>query len=172
LQEPLGNLFNGVSLLMANPFKKGDWIQVGDDLGKISAISWRSVKIHTQFNEQIILPNNLLGKEKIKNLSRPSKIHAKLITFGFSYDDAPEKAKQLLLNIAIQNPKVLDNPPPIAVVLSMDDFVINYGLKFFVDDFEEILIINDQIISSVYKAAKKEGLSIPFPRQEIEIIKP
>jgi len=172
LQEPLGNLFNGVSLLMANPFKKGDWVQVGDDTGKVSAISWRSVKIHTPFNEQIVLPNNLLGKEKIKNLSRPSKIHAKLLKFGFSYNDTPEKAKEVLLSVATQNPKVLEDPPPLAIAMSMDDFAITYGLKFYIEDFEDIIMINDQLISSVYAAAEKEGLSIPFPRHEIEMIKP
>ena len=34
LQEPLGNLFNGISLLMAQPFRKGDWIEIGDEKGK------------------------------------------------------------------------------------------------------------------------------------------
>ena len=34
LQEPLGNLFNGIALLMAKPFQTGDWIRVGNQTGK------------------------------------------------------------------------------------------------------------------------------------------
>jgi len=45
-------------------------------------------------------------------------------------------------------------------------------LKFFIDDFEDIIMIIDQLISSIYIDAEKEGLSISFPRQEVEIIKP
>lgn len=169
LQEPLGNLFNGVFLLMASPFKKGDWIKVRGDIGKVAEINWRSVKIHTHFNEQIILPNNLLGKEKIKNLSRPNKIHAELLKFGFSYNDNPEKVKKVLLQIVQQNEKVLKNPAPSAITISYDDFAITYGLKFYLKDYEDIIILNDEINSAVYGAAKEHKLSIPFPRYDVEI---
>ena len=147
LQEPLGNLFNGVSLLMANPFKKGDWLKIGDEIGKVAEINWRSVKIHTRFNEQIIIPNNMLGKEKIKNLSRPNKIHAELLKFGFSYDDSPDKVKKIILAVASQNDKILTNPEPTVLLLSFDDFAITYGLKFFVKDYEDIVLLRDEIMS-------------------------
>jgi len=171
LQEPLGNLFNGISLLMANPFRKGDWINIGDDIGKVSEINWRSVKIQTRFNEQIIIPNNMLGKEKIKNLSRPNKIHAELLEFGFSYDDTPEKVKEILTAIALKNAKVLDDPAPFVYTLSYDDYAITYGLKFFSKDYEDMNLLIDEIMSETYKAVKKNGLTIPFPRQEVEILK-
>ena len=169
LQEPLGNLFNGVSLLMANPFKKGDWIDVGGEIGKVTEINWRSVKINTRFNEQIIIPNNLLGKEKIKNLSRPNKVHAELLKFGFSYNDNPEKVKKVLLDLATQNDKVLTKPPPIALTLSYDDFAISYGLKVFVKDFEDIILLNDEIMSSLYLSAAENELTMPFPTQELTV---
>jgi len=169
LQEPLGNLFNGISLLMANPFKKGDWINVGDEIGKVSEINWRSVKIHTRFNEQIIIPNNLLGKEKIKNLSRPNRIHAEILKFGFSYDDDMDKVKAMLLNVAGQNDKVLSTPPPLALTLSYDDFAITYGLKIFIKDFEDITLLNDEIMSNVYKTSQEQNLTIPYPRHDIEL---
>ncbi len=169
LQEPLGNLFNGISLLMANTFKKGDWISIGEEVGKVAEINWRSVKIHTRFNEQIIIPNNMLGKEKIKNLSRPNKIHAELIKFSFSYETAPETVKAVLMDIAANNEKVLKKPHPAAYTLSYDDFAITYGLKFFIKDYSDIIELNDEIISSIYKAAAENGLKIPFPRQDIEV---
>lgn len=171
LQEPLGNLFNGVFLLMANPFKKGDWIKIGDDIGKVSEISWRSVKIQTRSNEQIILPNNLLGKEKIKNLSRPSKIHAEILKFGFSYNDHPEKVKEVLFSVAEQNEKVLKKPAPGALALSYDDFAITYGLRVFIKNYEDIITLHDEINSKVFDAAAEHGLRIPYPRQEVEVIK-
>ena len=169
LQEPLGNLFNGISLLMANPFKKGDWINIANETGKVTEINWRSVKINTRFNEQIIIPNNMLGKEKIKNLSRPNKIHAELLEFGFSYNDSPEKVKSILLDIATKNDKVLSTPPPASITLSYGDFSINYGLKIFVKDYEDSILLKDEIMTSVFKATDKNGITMPFPRQDIEV---
>jgi small-conductance mechanosensitive channel len=97
LQELLGNLFNGIALLIAKPFQTGDWIQVGEENGKVVEFNWRSVKIVNRFDELIIVPNNVLGKEKFKNLSRPNKIHAEFVTIGFSYQDNPAKVKEVLL---------------------------------------------------------------------------
>lgn len=169
LQEPLGNLFNGVSILMATPFKRGDWIKVDGEIGKVVEINWRSVKIHTRFNEQIMIPNNLLGKEKIKNLSRPNRMHAELLKFGFSYDDAPKKVKAVLLNVAMKNEKVLTTPAPAALTLSYDDFAITYGLKIFLKDYEDVIVLNDEIMSEIYDAAEQNGLTIPFPTQDIKV---
>jgi small-conductance mechanosensitive channel len=169
LQEPLGNLFNGISLLMANPFKKGDWVSIGDEVGKIVEINWRSVKLNTRSNEQVIIPNNMLGKEKIKNFSRPNKIHGELLKFRFSYDDPALKSKAVLLELAKKNKKVLSNPGPAALTLSYDDFYITYGLKVFVKDYGDIIDLKDGIMTSLLAAYKDNELTIPFPKQEIEV---
>jgi len=171
LQEPLGNLFNGVALLMAKPFQKGDWVQIGEEAGKVKEFNWRSVKLINRFNEVIIIPNNTLAKEKIKNLSRPSRIHAELITVGFSYNDKPTKVKKVLLEIAHNTEGVLANPSPVPLTLSYDDFYINYGLKFYIKDFEDQILLKDRIMTQIFAAAEKSQLNIPFPISEVKMLK-
>lgn len=46
-----------------------------------------------------------------------------------------------------------------------------YGLKYFVKDYEDSFKLNDEIIPGVYVAAAQHELTIPFPKQEIEIVK-
>jgi len=170
LQEPLGNLFNGVALLMAKPFQKGDWIQIGDETGKVKEFNWRSVKLINRFNELIIIPNNTLGKEKIKNLSRPSRIHAELINIGFSYNDKPAKVKAMLLEIAQKTEGVLADPPPVPLTMSYDDFYITYGLKFYIKDFEDQTLLKDRLMTQIYEAAEQHKLNIPFPITEVKML--
>jgi len=170
LQEPLGNLFNGVALLIAKPFQKGDWIQVGDETGKVEEFNWRSVKLINRFNELIIIPNNSLGKEKIKNLSRPNKVHAELITIGFSYQDSPLIVKEILLKIALKTEGVLSTPSPIPLTISYDDFYITYGLKFYIRDFEDQVLLKDKIMTELFKVAEERKLTIPFPVTEIKMM--
>ncbi|MDA8692521.1 mechanosensitive ion channel family protein [Saprospiraceae bacterium] len=170
LQEPLGNLFNGISLLMANPFRKGEWIDINGEVGKVVEISWRSVKIKTRFNEEVILPNNMLGKEKIKNLSRPNRIHVEFLKFGFSYDDNPVEVKAMLLELADNNERVMPSPAPTAVTISYDDYAITYGLMCFIKNFEDNIALKDEILTEVYVLSKQKGFTIPFPRQEVEVM--
>jgi small-conductance mechanosensitive channel len=169
LQEPLGNLFNGISLLMAKPFHKGDWIQLGEETGKVEEFNWRSVKIVNRNNELIIIPNNVLGKTQIKNLSRPSTIHAEMLTIGFSYADDPEKVKKVLLEIAKKTKGILESPESIPLTISYDDFSITYALKFYINDYEDLLVLEDSLMTQIYTEAIKNKLTIPFPIREVII---
>lgn len=171
LQEPLGNLFNGLALLMAKPFQKGDWVQIGEESGKILEFNWRSVKMVNRFNELIIIPNNLLGKEQIKNFSRPSRVHAELITIGFSYNDDPKKVKKVLLEIALKTEGILPTPESVPLTMSYDDFYITYGLKFYINDFEDLIVLKDRIMTQIYEAAAINKLKIPFPIRDVTIRK-
>jgi len=171
LQEPLGNLFNGIALLIAKPFEKEDWVEIGNETGKVVDINWRSVKIVNRFNELIIIPNNTLGKERIKNLSRPSKVHAEMIEVGFSYDDNPKNVKEILVAIAKESEHILENPAPVAIVTAYNDFYINYGLKFYINDYADQVLLKDQIMTRIYDVTKEKGLTIPFPIQEIHLTK-
>ena len=42
LQEPLGNLFSGLMLLMERPFEVGETIEVGNVAGEVREVNWRS----------------------------------------------------------------------------------------------------------------------------------
>ena len=169
LQEPLGNLFNGISLLMAQPFRKGDWIEIGDEKGKVKDFNWRSVKIVNRNNELVVIPNNTVGKETIKNLSRPSRVHAVLISIGFSYSDPPAKVKEALLELALATDGVLNKPAPQPLTLSYDDFYITYGLKFFIRDFEDEIALKDLLMSQFFNMAADKQFTIPFPIRDVRL---
>ena len=56
LQDTLGSIAAGITLLFEQPFKKGDWLRVGDLGGKVTDINWRSVRIETIDMVQITIP--------------------------------------------------------------------------------------------------------------------
>jgi len=169
LQEPLGNLFNGISLLMAHPFQKGDWVQIDDEYGKVVEFNWRSVKIVNRGNEMIILPNNMIGKARLKNLSRPSRIHAEYMDIGFSYDDRPQDVKDALLELAQKTEGVLSEPPPEPVTSSYDDSSISYKLKFYIRDYQDVVVVKDRLMTAIYDMSDRLDFTIPFPIREVHI---
>ena len=48
-------------------------------------------------------------------------------------------------------------------VLSYGDFAINYKSTFFVDDITKLGPIRDAFMTKVWYAARREGITIPFP---------
>src|SRR4051812_10977740 len=85
LQEPLGNLFSGLVLLMERPFEVGETIEVGHVTGEVKEVNWRSAHIEKQGGAIQVVPNSTLNKETIVNYSRPRPTRMEMIEVSFSY---------------------------------------------------------------------------------------
>ncbi len=165
LQEPLGNVFAGLMLLFERPVSVGDWIEVEGTRGKVKEINWRSVHVETPTREILVVPNSTLNKGSFRNLSRPSTIRTENLQLGFSYDDPPNKVKDILLNLLRTTPGVLTDPPPLIRTLDYADFSINYLIIFSVESQETLYAIRDHFMTRVWYAVQRHGLTIPFPIQ-------
>ncbi len=163
LQEPLGSIVSGVALLFERPFAEGDWIRVGDTVGRVIDMNWRSVRLRTADDDIATLPHLMIAKEMILNFTEPARLHVERIAIGFSYDDAPNLVKRTMLEIARATDGVLADPPPQVHTRSYDDFSIAYEVRVYIDDYDRLLDIRDAFTTRIWYAAKRAGLTIPFP---------
>lgn len=167
LQDTLGNLFSGIALLFERPFTEGDWIEVDSIKGKVIEINWRSVHILTRELELLVIPNGVLAGATIRNYRRPQKLHVEVIEIGFSYDDPPNKVKQVIKETALSTKGVLDKPEPVVQTVAYNDSSINYKVRLFLADYDKVPQIRDEFMTRVWYAAKRYDLSIPFPIQTV-----
>ncbi len=165
LQNTLDNVMAGIAVLFERPFEVGDWITVGALTGEVMEMNWRSVRIRTRDRDLFVVPNSVIGKETLVNLSRPTRAHAETHLLGFSYDDPPNKVKRVLHRVALSTRGVLANPPPEVHTRRYGDWSIEYAVRFYIDDYERQLEINDEFMTRIWYAAKRHGISIPFPTQ-------
>lgn len=56
LQGILGNLFSGLALHLEKSFEVGDWVSVGDQVGKVAEMNWRSLKLQTPEDNFVVIP--------------------------------------------------------------------------------------------------------------------
>jgi small-conductance mechanosensitive channel len=160
LQEPLGNLDSGVTLLFEKPFTVGDWLRVGDTVGRVVEVNWRAVHLLVRDTEVQVIPNSVLAKGSFGNVSRPTRQHAQTITLGFSYDDPPNKVKRLLRTTALRTPGVLEEPSPSVALLSYEDSAVRYALDFHVADYAQVAPIQDEFLTRLWYAARRHRLQI------------
>ena len=165
LQETLGNLIAGVAVLFERPFQIGDWIQVGDTQGKVHEINWRSVRVRTRALDLVVIPHSSIAKEKLINYSSPTLAHAEYPVVGFSYDDPPNKVKRILQRIALNTPGIVPDPPPEVRVVNYAAYTIDYQVRFVLEDYDRLPAIRDGFMTQVWYAARRNGLTIPFPIQ-------
>ncbi len=163
LQDTLGSVMSGIALLFERPFSVGDWLHVGDVVGQVIDINWRAVRLQTLEREMVIIPHKVISGETIRNFSQPLPLHAERMQIGFSYNDPPNLAKQVLKRTALETPGILLEPEPLVFTLGYDDSAVTYEVKFFIQDYGELEEIRDRFMTRVWYAAQRNGLSIPFP---------
>jgi hypothetical protein len=154
---------SGIALLFERPFTVGDWLEVSGVVGQVIDINWRAVRLLTLEREMVVIPHKLISSEVIRNFTKPTPIHAERIQIGFSYNDPPNLAKQVLKNTALETKGILLDPQPEVFTLNYCDSTVNYEVKFFIRDYSEIEQIRERFMTRVWYAAKRDNLSIPFP---------
>ena len=174
LQDSLGNIFSGVALLFEQPISMGDWVEIGESLGQVVEVNWRSVHLKTEAEDLLVIPNSELSKGQFTNFSRPTPLHRVDIPISFSYDDAPNRVRQLLIAAAQEIPGVLSRPPVDVVIESYGDFAINYMVEIFAPSYSlGEQDIRDEMNLRIWYLAQRHGLTIPYPiRHEIPYTPP
>lgn len=162
LQEPLGNLFSGLMLLMERPFEVGETIEVGSVAGEVKEINWRSAHIEALGGAIQVVPNSTLNKETITNFSRPRPIRMELVDVGFSFQDPPYKVRQALLELLLQSEGVLKSPKPIVATLSYGQLGVKYRLVYRTTEKDRWPVKNE-LVTRIWYMAKRHGFTMPYP---------
>src|SRR5690606_1850658 len=104
LQNITNNFISGLVILLEQPIKIGDRIEVGEVTGNVIRISGRSTTILTNDNISIIVPNSQFIDNPVINWSLSERRIRFNFPVGVSYKETPEKIKRILIEVADANP--------------------------------------------------------------------
>ncbi|MDG2271041.1 MAG: mechanosensitive ion channel family protein [Halioglobus sp.] len=108
-QDTLKNFFASVILLLERPFREGDWVRIGDDVGTVESIGLRSTCMRISDGNLIYMPNEVVAHGRLENISRRPHIRCE-ISIGVTYATTAAQMKRAIDIIR----KILDektNPP-------------------------------------------------------------
>lgn len=163
LQNTIANLFAGLALQIDRTLGITDWIKIGNNVGRIAEIKWRSTLLWTEEGDLLVVPNSQLLDAAVLNLSRPDVVQREEIMVGFHYRHPPNTVKQVLLNAISGAPRVLSSPAPDCIVADFSDSAITYRLRYWINDYTHHTVIASDVRTRVWYAAQRAGLEIPFP---------
>jgi small conductance mechanosensitive channel len=169
LQDSLSNFAAGMMILVYRPYDVGDLIEASGESGLVSHMSLVSTTILTLDNQTIIIPNNKIWGDVVKNVTAQTMRRVDMI-FGISYSDDIPKAEKVLQDILDSHDRVLADPEPLVRVHELGDSSVNFAVRPWVemDDFWEVYW---DITRSVKIRFDEEGISIPFPQRDVHMYK-
>ncbi|KLE22925.1 mechanosensitive ion channel [Vibrio diabolicus] len=167
LQDTLSNFAAGMMLLIYRPFDVGDFVYAGGVDGKVSHMSLVNTTIRTFDNQIIIVPNSKIWGDVIKNVTH-ERIRRVDMVFGIGYADDLLKAESVLSDIITSHPAVLRTPEPMIKVHTLNtssvDFIVRPWVK--TDDYWDVYW---DVTKEVKLRFDREGISIPFPQQDVHL---
>lgn len=170
LQNVTNNFVSGLIILFERPIKVGDRIEVADITGDVTKISMRATTITTNDNISVIVPNSEFISSTVINWSHTDRDIRLNIPVGVSYNEDPEKVKNVLLEVVDANSGVLRNPKPDVLFDKYDDSSINFSLRVWTSEYiNRPGVLKSQLYFEIFKRFRKEGIEIPFPQRDIHI---
>jgi len=167
LQGSLSNFAAGVLMILFRPFKVGDYIEAGGTAGTVEEIQIFSTILTTPDNKVIIVPNAKITGDNIVNYSAKDTRRMDLV-FGVGYGDDLQKVKDILQDILQNDPRVLKIPQPMVGVLELADSSVNFAVRPWVKS-EDYWPLFFDLKETIKKRFDAEGISIPFPQQDVHL---
>jgi potassium efflux system protein len=169
LQEIFANFVSGLIILTERPVRVGDTVTVGQVSGVVSRIQMRATTVTDWDRKELIIPNKEFVTGQIVNWTLSSAVLRIALDIGIAYGSDTETAKRLLLEVARDDPRVLDDPSPMAFFIGFGDNSLNFQLRIFIDDVDNFSSIRDGVNFEIDRRFREANIEISFPQRDLHI---
>ena len=166
LQSTLADVFSGIALNLSKVYEVGDWIVLSDGTeGKVVETNWRATHLLNASNDLVVLPNSVLAKAQLTNLSSPNRSHGVKLRVRFEPTLAPSAVVQILRTVLLSSTSIMTTPAPTVEIKSLDAQAIEFEISFRVRDFSGGATARHEVYDLIWRHAKAAGLQMAPPKE-------
>ena len=165
-RETIENIISGVTLIIDQPFKEGDWVAIGDLHASITEIRLRTTVLTTFDNETLVIPNKSIAQDRIVNYTLTPRTRVKIL-FGIAYKENIDEARKIILSTIEGDQRILNDPAPQVIVTDLGDSSVNMQLRFWIQDPLYKYSLLFEYTEKCKKALDAAGIEIPFPHLQL-----
>ena len=172
LQKIASNYVSGFIILLDRSIRLGNLVAVDTATsGTVSQITTRYTVLKTLTGTEVIIPNEYLVSNIVRNLSFSDTRVRVAVTVQVAYQTDLDQAMQIMVEAARRQERVLSDPEPAVLLTDFAESGINLELGFWVSDPEAGTGgVRSNINMAIWKAFRDNGIEIPYPQREIRVI--
>ena len=167
LQGSLANFAAGILIVIFRPYKVGDYIEAGTNVGTVKDIQIFSTVLRTPDNKSIVVPNGSIMDGSITNYSEQPTRRIDIIA-SCSYEDDLDKVKIVLQTILDNEERILTETKSQIAVSELAESSVNFIVRPWVNS-PDYLPVMYSLLENIKKSFDKEGISIPYPQSDVHI---
>jgi len=170
-QDILGDFIAGFIILISQPFRVGDRIEIQDlgTWGDVVSIGARATNIRTRDNRMVIVPNSTIGKSQVVNYTYPDSRYRVQIEIGIAYGTDIEKARRIIIDTVRKVEGVLNEKPVDALYIAMGDSAMTFRVRWWIESYVDTRLMFDRVNTALQIALDEAGIDMPFPTQELNV---
>ena len=172
-KDILQNLVAGVILLIREPYKKGDEIDVGEGEyeGVVEEVETRATHIRTIDRRLVIIPNVKLFTNAI-TVNTDCEYRMSTATLSVAYGGDPRRAMEIVRDAIKSAEGVFAEPEPMVAIETLNDYSIDliFAYPAAAGAVEQIRT-KGAVLLAIHDACRANGIELPFPTQ-VNLVQP
>ncbi len=178
LRSLLSDVFTGLAVNFDNNFAIGDWLIVpsstgeGGTVGKVDEISWRCTRLNCEDGTTVVVPNSILGEEKVINISRPSVWTRYQAEVTIDYSVPVERVRHILLSalqaVSMKEGFSKDKEPKV-LVGKTGKRGVEYLLRYWIHPWQPLSpsTSRDLVLTAALQHLQTAGITPAYTKEEV-----
>ena len=169
LQDIVRNFISGLILMIERPIKVGDTIEFGSQTGIVMKIGIRASVVRAFEGADVIVPNGQLVTNEVRNWTMADTTRRISVSFNVAYGTDPTTIPDLIVPLALEHPKVDEQPKPVVLFTEMGDSSLNFELRVWTSYATGWPAIRSDLTNAIYIKLGEAGIKIPFPQRDLNV---
>ena len=164
LQNTLADVFSGIAVGIEQPFHVGDRVSIGGHPeGVIVQMNWRAIRIQTDGDDWVTIPNSIVARSEIINRSVPTERRAASIEIPTLSTAKSERLIELVRQAMLLCPAILEHPPASVVIKHIGTRITTLGVNFYVATTPDLATARGQLMRQVRRLFRHADIASGQP---------
>ena len=173
-QNIVNNFISGLIVIVEQPIRLGDIIDVDNITGEVERIGARATTIKSIDNTNIVVPNSSFLEKNILNWTLSDQVVRRTVDVGVIYGSPPRVVEKLLLQAVSEHKMVLSKPKSLVFFKEFGNHSLNFSISFWiqVNHIIDLKRIPSDIRYRINDLFKQNDIIIAFPQQDLHFRTP
>ncbi len=170
-QDTLSDALSGFLILVDQPFRVGDRIEISDlgTWGDVSSIGTRTTRITTTDSRMVIVPNSTIGKSQVVNYSIPDPRYRVQMDVNIGYGHDIERVCQMIVDAVRVVEGVVPDKPVEAIYNQIGDSAMIFRIRWWIESFEDTSLVSGRVNTAIQKSFDQAGIEMPNTAYDINL---
>ena len=167
VQDSLANLAGGITILATQPFRVGDFVDIGGTMGTVEQIGMVHTRLNSLDNRRLIIPNGSVIGSKVENYSTLPQRRVDL-SVSAPFNMSIQQVNETIEAVMSAHPKILKDPAPFVRAEKFGEKGMDYTVRAWCQNADYWDVYFD-LTQQIKEAFDQAGIAVPCGKMAVEV---